>query len=133
MNTHSITETIRTYLLQLYPVLAIHTPISNGELAAPYVLLTCIAEVELIPGNRTWECTLELSLHSSAIEEAEISMREQFSSLCTILGKKTTLESVNEASPDFILYRMSLRSVEDPQTHENNFIQTATFRIVVQF
>ena len=133
MNTHSITETIRTCLLQIYPELEIHTPISNGELVAPYVLLSCVADEELIPGNRTWECSLVLSLHSAAHDEAETTMREQFSSLCTTLGKKTTRESVNEAAPDFILYSLSLRNSEEPQAQENTFIQTAILRIVVQF
>ena len=133
MNTHSITETIRTCLLQIHPELEIHTPISNGELVAPYVLLSCVANEELIPGNRTWECSLVLSLHSAAHDEAETTMREQFSSLCATLGRKTTLEGVNKAAPDFLLYSLSLRSIEEPQAQENDFTQTATFRVVAQF
>ena len=133
MNTHSIAETIRSCLLQNYPELAIHTPISNGELVAPYALLNCMADEELIPGNRTWECSLVLSLHSVAHDEAETTMREQFSSLCATLGRKTTLEGVNKAAPDFMLYSLSLRSIEEPQAQDNDFTQTATFRVVAQF
>ena len=133
MNTHSITETIRSCLLQNYPELAIHTPVSNGELVAPYVLLSCVAEEELIPGNKTWECSLDVSLHYAAHDEAETTMREQFSSLCATLGRKTSREAINEAAPDFILYSLSLRSIEEPQAQDNDFTQTATFRVVAQF
>ena len=133
MNTHSITETIRSCLLQHYPELAIHTPISTGELVTPYALLTCIADDELILGNKTWECSLQVSMHSAALDEEDTAMRKQFTTLCSILGKKTTRESINTSAPDFILYSLSLRSIEEPQTMENDFIQSATFRVVVQF
>ncbi len=133
MNTHSITETIRTCLLQLHPELAIHTPISTGELVLPYALLTCIAEDELIPGNRTWECSLQVSMHSAALDEEDTAMRKQFTTLCSVLGKTTTREAINTSASDFILYSISLRSIEEPQTMENDFIQSATFRVVVQF
>lgn len=53
MNTHSLTETTRRFLMEAKPDLAIHTPISNGELNTPYVLLSCVADDELIPGNNT--------------------------------------------------------------------------------
>ncbi len=133
MNTHSITETIRSYLLQIHQELAIHTPISTGELATPYALLTCIADDELILGNKTWECSLQVSMHSAALAEEDTVMREQFTTLCSVLGKKTTREAINTSAPDFILYSLSLRSIEEPQTMENDFIQSATFRVVVQF
>ena len=133
MNTHSITETTRRFLIEAKPGLAIHTPISNGELNTPYVLLSCVADDELIPGNNTWECSLTLALHSAALEEEETSMREQFSTLCALLGKRTTRESINGMAADFILYSLSLQSIEEPQTMDNDFIQTATFRVVVQF
>lgn len=133
MNTHSIAETIRSCLLQNYPELVIHTPVSNGELVAPYVLLSCVAEEELIPGNKTWECSLDVSLHYAAHDESETTMREQFSSLCATLGRKVSREAINEAAPDFILYSLSLRSIEEPQAQDNDFTQTATFRVVAQF
>ena len=133
MNTHSITETIRTCLLQIHPELAIHTPISTGELVTPYALLTCIADDELILGNKTWECSLQVSMHSAAMDEEDIAMRKQFTTLCSILGSKPTLEVINKSAPDFILYSLSLRGIEEPQTLENDFIQSATFRVVVQF
>ncbi len=133
MNTHSITETIRTCLLQLHPELAIHTPISTGELETPYALLTCIADDELILGNKTWECSLQVSMHSAALDEEDTAMRKQFTALCSVLGKKATREAINTSAPDFILYSLSLRSIEEPQTMENDFIQSATFRVVVQF
>ena len=133
MNTHSINETLRRFLLEALPGVSIHTPVSNGELVAPYVLLSCVAEEELIPGNKTWECSLDVSLHYAAHDEAETTMREQFSSLCSTLGRKTTLEGVNKAAPDFILYSLSLRSIEEPQAQDNDFTQTATFRVVAQF
>ena len=60
-------------------------------------------------------------------------MREQFSTLCALLGKKTTRETINSMAADFILYSLSLQSIEEPQTMDNDFIQTATFRVVVQF
>ena len=115
------------------PEVTIHTPISNGELSSPYVLLSCVAEEELIPGNNTWEYSMELSLHSAAHDEEETSMREQFSTLCALLGRKTSRVAINEAAPDFILYSLSLRGIEEPQTQDNDFIQTATFRVVIQF
>lgn len=133
MNTHTITETIRRFLMETMPEVTIHTPISNGELSSPYVLLSCVAEEELIPGNNTWEYSMELSLHSSAHDEAETSMREQFTTLCALLGRKTSRVAINEAAPDFILYSLSLRGIEEPQTQDNDFIQTATFRVVIQF
>lgn len=133
MNTHSITETIRRFLTETLPNLPVHTPISAGELVTPYALLTCIADDEMILGNKTWECSLQVSLHSSAQDEEDTSMREQFTTLCSILGKKATLEAINTSAPDFILYSLSLRSIEEPQTMENDFIQSATFRVVVQF
>jgi len=133
MNTHSLTETTRRFLMESKPSLSIHTPISNGELSSPYVLLSCVAEEELIPGNNTWEYSMELSLHSAAHDEAETSMREQFTTLCALLGRKTSRVAINEAAPDFILYSLSLRGIEEPQTQDNDFIQTATFRVVIQF
>ncbi len=133
MNTHSINETIRRFLMETMPEVTIHTPISNGELSSPYVLLSCVAEEELIPGNNTWEYSMELSLHSAAHDEEETSMREQFTTLCALLGKKATRESVNKVASDFILYSLSLQGIEEPQTHDNDFIQTATFRVVIQF
>ena len=60
-------------------------------------------------------------------------MREQFSTLCALLGKRTTREAINGMAADFILYSLSLQSIEEPQTMDNDFIQTATFRVVVQF
>ena len=133
MNTHSINETLRRFLVEALPGVSIHTPVSNGELVAPYVLLSCVAEEELIPGNKTWECSLDVSLHYAAHDEAETTMREQFSSLCATLGRKTSREAINEAAPDFILYSLSLRSIEEPQAQDNDFTQTATFRVVAQF
>lgn len=133
MNTHSINETMRRFLMEAMPEVTIHTPISNGELSTPYVLLSCVAEAELIPGNNTWEYSMELSLHSAAHDEAETSMREQFTTLCALLGRKTSRVAINEAAPDFILYSLSLRGIEEPQTQDNDFIQTATFRVVIQF
>ena len=133
MNTHSINETLRRFLLEALPGVSIHTPVSNGELVAPYVLLSCVAEEELIPGNKTWECSLDVSLHYAAHDEAETTMREQFSSLCATLGRKTSREAINEVAPDFILYSLSLRSIEEPQAQDNDFTQTATFRVVAQF
>ncbi len=133
MNTHSINETMRRFLMEAMPEVTIHTPISNGELSTPYVLLSCVAEAELIPGNNTWEYSMELSLHSAAHDEAETSMREQFTTLCALLGRKTSRVDINEAAPDFILYSLSLRGIEEPQTQDNDFIQTATFRVVIQF
>ena len=35
MNTHTITETIRRFLMETMPEVTIHTPISNGELSTP--------------------------------------------------------------------------------------------------
>ena len=86
MNTHSITETIRSCLLQLHPELTIHTPISTGELVTSYALLTCIADDELILGNKTWECSLQVSMHSAALDEEDTAMRKQFTTLCSVLG-----------------------------------------------
>lgn len=133
MNTHSITETIRRFLTETLPNLPVHTPIRSGELATPYALLTCIADDEMILGNKTWECSLQVSLHSSAPDEEDTAMREQFTTLCSVLGKKTTREAINTSALDFILYSLSLRSIEEPQAMENDFIQSATFRLVVQF
>ena len=124
---------MRRFLMEAMPEVTIHTPISNGELSTPYVLLSCVAEAELIPGNNTWEYSMELSLHSAAHDEAETSMREQFTTLCALLGRKTSRVDINEAAPDFILYSLSLRGIEEPQTQDNDFIQTATFRVVIQF
>lgn len=134
MNTHSITETIRCFLLETVPDgLFVHTPISKGELVLPYVLLNCVADSELIPGNKTWECTMEVSLHSAAYDEKETSMREQFAALCSLLEEKRTLKAINEAASDFILYSLSLKGIEEAQAQENNFIQTARFRVILQF
>jgi len=133
MNTHTITETIRRFLMETMPEVTIHTPISNGELSSPYVLLSCVAEEELIPGNKTWECSLQVSMHSAALDEEDTAMRKQFTALCSVLGKKATREAINTSAPDFILYSLSLRSIEEPQTMENDFIQSATFRVVAQF
>ena len=76
---------------------------------------------------------MTLALHSAALEEEETSMRKQFSSLCALLGKKTSRDTINGMAADFILYSLSLQSIEEPQTMDNDFIQTATFRVVVQF
>ena len=133
MNTHSLTETIRRFLVAAMPDLAVHTPISNGELSTPYVLLSCIAEAEVIPGNDTWECSLEISLHSPAHDDSASTMREQFSAFCELLSRKTTIDAVNDIASDFVLYGLILNRIDEPQTQDDDFIQTATYRVVIQF
>ena len=61
ISPHSFTESLRAFLSEALQGIFVHTPVTNGELVLPYVLLTCTAEAERIPGNHTWECNLCIS------------------------------------------------------------------------
>ena len=133
MNTHSIAEHVRSILTERMPNVTIYTPINNVELSEPYLLLSCTADEELISGNGTWECTLEAKFTHSGYVESLNEMRRAFAELCSWIANKEALNRINELAPDFILYHISLRGIEEPEANGNSFNQSASFRVVVQF
>lgn len=133
ISPHSFTESLRAFLSEALQGIFVHTPVTNGELVLPYVLLTCTAEAERIPGNHTWECNLAVELHTSGEDVRDLSSREMFSVICRTLQARKTRQQLDDSAADFQLYSISLRTIEEPQTLDNNFIQSATFRVVLQF
>ena len=133
ISPHSFTESLRAFLAEALPDIPVHTPVNTGELVVPYLLLSCIAETERIPGNHTWECTLSVALHTSGDDQGDTASRELFGQICRMIGNPRTRDRLNKSGQDFSLYALALRSIEEPLTSENNFIQSATFRVVIQF
>ena len=81
ISPHSFTESLRAFLSEALQGIFVHTPVTNGELVLPYVLLTCTAEAERIPGNHTWECNLAVELHTSGEDVSDLSSREMLSAI----------------------------------------------------
>lgn len=133
MNPHSFSETLATILGASHPEWQVCTPVSSEERAYPYVLLTLAADDERIPSNHTWECGLEAQFHSNAYDLGGASARHYFSSLCADLEKPAFRIAINEAAPDFYLYGISLLTLDVPQVQDDVFIQTARFRVMLQF
>lgn len=133
MNPHTLAENVRSYLSSAQTELPVYAAVGTAELHAPYVLLTCVAEKELIPGNHTWEYTLEMSLISCACDESDEEMHRSFGTLCTLLESPQALPSINTNATDMLLYHLTLHSTAEPQAQDTLFTQSATFRIVVQF
>lgn len=133
MSPHSFSETLKQLLASYKPELHVYTPITEEDRIYPYILLTLTADEERIPKNHTWECELEAQFHSNAYDLGGVSARHYFSQLCADLEKQELRIALNEAAPDFYLYRISLISVEEPQVQDDTFIQSARFRVMIQF
>lgn len=133
MNPHSFTETLKQVLPEIHSELNIYTPVTTTDRVYPYVLLTFTADDARIPGNHTWECELEVQFHSNAYDLGGISARHYFSALCADLEKPHLRMTLNESATDFYLYRLALLALDEPQVQDDVFIQTARFRVLLQF
>lgn len=133
MNLHCYSEALRQCLLEAKPGLAVHTAVSSAALSTPYVLLVCTAEEELVRGNGTWECALAAQLHTSGYDEADATSRRMFTELCSFADSEEARQALNARKPGFYVYAQSLQSIEEPQAQEQDFIQNARFRVILQF
>lgn len=133
MNPHSFSETLRQVLAERHPELQLYLPVEDGERVYPYVLVTVTADEEIILMNHTWECSLEIQFHSNAYELAGVSARRYFSQLCAEMEKPELRLLLNDIAPDFYLYRIALLAVDEPQVQDESFIQSARYRVTIQF
>lgn len=133
MNPHSFHELLRELMQEEFPQISIRTPVRTGELATPYLLLTCTGEEPLIAGNNTWECTLAVELHTTAYDNPGADSRDMFSRICRAIGEKSMKKSLNERAGDFYVYSLSQRSLDEPSTEDNDFIQRANYRVILQY
>ena len=131
--THAITEGLRKFLSNAFPNLNVHSPINNGELSVPYVLLSSVAEDETIIGNHTWSISLDISVHTPAYEMGDSLSRAWASELFSLLAKDTTKISLNYSAANFLIYSLRHVSIEEPKTRNNEFVQRARFKIIAQF
>ena len=133
MNPHSFSETLRQVLADRHPELQLYLPVEDGERLYPYVLVSVTADEERILMNHTWEFSLELQFHTNAYELAGVSARRYFAQLCAEMEKPELRLLLNDAAPDFYLYRIALLAVDEPQVQDESFIQTARYRVTIQF
>ena len=131
MKTHSVNETLRFCLGKAFPELAIQTPLNAEKLSLPYILLSSTAEEECITRNSTWRFSLSVEIHTSAYGTPDTEGRRlatlvlQYLAMCT--------GDLNKVAEDFYVYSVQLESVDEPQVQETDFIQRATFRLIIQF
>ena len=133
MNPHSFTESLRLKLAFAFPGLSIHTAVMDGSRSLPYVLLSLSSGEERIQRNHTWNCELSVQLFTHAQDTSGEDARNQFSSLCAAVEKGSLREALNESASDFYLYRLSLQAVDEPMVQDDSFIQSARFRVLIQF
>ena len=95
--------------------------------------MTVTADEEIILMNHTWECSLEIQFHSNAYERAGVRSRRYFSQLCAEMEKPELRLLLNDIAPDFYLYRIALLAVDEPQVQDESFIQSARYRVTIQF
>lgn len=133
MNPHSFSETLRQVLAERHPELQLYLPVEDGERVYPYILLTATADEERILMNHTWECSLDVQFHTNAYDLAGVSARHYFTQLCAEMETSTLRLLLNNAAPDFYLYRIALIAVDEPQVQDETFIQTARYRVTIQF
>lgn len=133
MNPHSFHELLREVMQEKFPKIAVRTPVRTGELATPYLILTCTGEALLVPGNNTWECSLAVELHTNAYDNPGADSRDIFSRICRTIAEKATKKSLNERASDFYVYSLAQRSLDEPSTEDNDFIQRANYRLVIQY
>lgn len=131
MMTHSLNETLRQFLADNFPTLAIHTPLNNGELKVPYVLLAATADDELIARNNTWHMTLSVEVHSSAFDHTDKESRDWATAVFQTLAQARS--PLNALADDFFIYSILLSSVDEPEVKDNDFVQRAAFKVIVQF
>ena len=133
MTPHSFSETLKQVLVDTHPELQLYLPIEDGERVYPYVLITVTADEERILKNHTWECSLDVQLHTNAYDLEGVSARRYFSQLCAEIEKPELRLLLNDAASDFYLYRIALLTVDEPQVQDETFIQSARFRVLLQF
>lgn len=133
MNTHSFTSLLRQALVDSQPGLNIYTPVMADNRSLPFALLTLYSGEEKIPRNHTWECELEIQVHTNAHDQSEDTARQFLSGIQRLVLNPALLESLNKSAEDFFLYRIALLAVDAPQAMDNTFIQTARFRVMIQF
>ena len=123
----------RRHLVERLPGLAVQTPLDNGELLLPYVLVHVTADSEKVVGNGTWDMSVSLELHTNAHEldgeEARYSGADVVQALCAAGARK----ALNEAAEDLYLYSLKLAALDRAEVQDDSFIQHAEFRAVVQF
>lgn len=133
MNPHSFTENLKLCLEDVFTGTRIHTAVTEEERERPYVLLSLVANEEKILRNHTWDCELSVSLYTNAHDATGPDMQRLFSELCSCITRASLQDAMNEKAADFYLYRLSLLAVDEPMPEEDNFIQTARFRALIQF
>lgn len=133
MNPHSFTENLRLKLDAAFPGLPIHTAIMDGSRVLPYVLLTLASGEELIRRNHTWDCELSVQLFTHAQDTGGEEARKGFASLCAEVEKSSLRDALNESASDFYLYRLSLLAIGEPMVQDDTYIQSARFRVLIQF
>lgn len=131
MKTHSVNETLRFCLSKAFPELAIQTPLNAEELTLPYILLSSTAEEECITRNNTWRFSLSLEIHTSAYDTPDTEGRKLASLVLQYLAQCG--DDLNRSAPDFYVYSIQAEAVDEPQAQDKDFIQRATFRLIVQF
>ena len=133
MNPHSFTEALRLKLDAAFSGLSIHTAVMDGSRSLPYVLLTLSSGEERILRNHTWDCELSVQLLTHAQDTNGEEARNRFASLCAEVEKGSLRDLLNESASDFYLYRLSLQVVDEPMVQDDSFIQSARFRVLIQF
>lgn len=133
MNPHSFTENLKHTLENNLSGLSIHTAIMEGSRALPYVLLTLASGEERIQRNHTWDCELSVQLFTHAQDTSGEDARNRFSSLCLELKKSGLRDTLNKSASDFYLYHLSLLAIDEPMVQDDTYIQSARFRVLIQF
>ncbi len=131
----SFSETLRAVVETAMPGVVVRHHVDGSDLnpGGPHVVVTVTAEQERVPGNHTWELEVAVELHANAYATKGEEHRRQFQTLCAILSNPQLAKELNEVAEDFYLYRLALQGIDEPQVHDNSFIQTAHFRALVQF
>lgn len=133
MNPHSVTETLRRFMAERLPGLAVQTPLDNGELLLPYVLVHVTADSEKVVGNGTWDMSVSLELHTNAHEQGGEEARYSGADVVRVLCAAGARKDINEAAEDFFLYSLKLAALDRAEVQDDSFVQHAEFRAVVQF
>lgn len=81
-------------------------------------------------GNHVWDCSLSVDLHTSGNDQSDIFSRDLFSLVGRILRVRSSHQKINESEQDFRLYSLKLRTIDQLQTIDSNYIQSATSQVV---
>ena len=133
MNTAVIAQSVKSVLSPALRGIAVHTPTETGERKTPYVLVACEAVEERIKGNNTWECELRASLRAHAHDWRQEQFDTSFAALIQALGGRRVADLLCEQSRGFIVYSFRLKSIEEVQVDDEDYVQEATYKLFVQF